>query len=130
MAGIGIFILLFIIAYLFFWDRTIILWYVLVFLSPFTGLVLNLSEFGFTKDLPYIGHINAPYADFAALFLFALVVARMVFRLVKGTFAVSAEARATGWYFFFPFLFVAFISIVQVDPEARASALKYFLRPI
>lgn len=130
MAALGVATLLFITAFLFFWNRAIILWYVLVFVSPFTGLILNFRDFGFTKDVPYIGHINAPYADFIALFLLALVLVRLVFRFFKGTCAFSAEARSIGWYFFLPFLFVSFISIVQVEPDARAGAFKYFLRPI
>lgn len=130
MAALGVAILFLIIAFLFFWNRTIILWYVLVFLSPFTGLVLNFSQFGFTKDLPYIGHINAPYADFIALFLLALVGMCLIFRLFKGTFAFSAETRSIGWYFFLPFLFVSLISIVQVDPDTRVGAFKYFFRPL
>lgn len=130
MSALGIFILLFIIAFLFFWQRALLLWYALVFLGPFTGLILDLNQFGWAKDIPYINHINAPYADFLALFLLALIAARTVVRALSGKFAVSAEIRATGWYFFLPFLFVAFISIVQVDPDSRAGALKYFLRPI
>ncbi|MBI5913714.1 O-antigen ligase family protein [Candidatus Azambacteria bacterium] len=130
MSALGVFILLFIIAFLFFWERALWLWYAFVFLGPFTGLILNFNQLSWAKDLPYIGNINAPYVDFLALFLLILVGARIATRVLKGSFTPFAELRAIGWYFFLPFLFVAFISIIQVDPEVRANAFKYFLRPI
>ena len=89
MITFGIIILLAIISFLFFWNRSLWLWYALVFLSPFTGLILNFGNFGFTKEIPYINHVNAPYADFVAIFLLMIIFARTLVGFFKGkqTFA-------------------------------------------
>ncbi|HBV58295.1 MAG TPA: hypothetical protein DEB73_03490 [Candidatus Magasanikbacteria bacterium] len=99
------------------------LFYLLIFLAPFLGLVVDWHSFQWARQIPYLGSFDAPAADFLAM----IVLAGGLFTSFK---SIKVTLRHAGFFFFLPFLVISVLSLWQVAPDQFNSSLKYLLRPI
>lgn len=120
-----------------------LVFYILIFLAPFLGLVLDFSYFNWARSIPYLGSFDAPLADFLAIVVLVGVVLHYVIlrRAKRGEeslfdfnngFLTSFRmtTRQAGFLFFLPFLIASVLSLTQVAPDQFNSSFKYLLRPI
>ncbi len=99
--------------------------YVLAFLAPMSGLVIDFTRDQSVSRLPYIGSINAPLVDLYAIFL--LVIIALLVLLRPERVRLSAPTK------FLPLL-VLFYSVVAMavvlgDPLFFGTSVKAFFRP-
>lgn len=129
--------------------------YILIALAPFTGLVLDFSQYAWSQDIPYLRSIDAPWVDAWAVFLLGAVIVRWVVAntnphpnplpasrtrqgegVKKSSLSLVGEGQGEGTllrqslFFFLPFLLVSFLSTFNADPDLFLRSVKYAARPI
>jgi len=127
------------------------LFYLLIFLAPFIGLVMDWHSFDWTRQIPYLGSFDAPVADFLAMIVLAGVFLKLLLLSFSRCHSEHSEESSRnniaqisrlskilhftqddkiGLLFFLPFFIISALSLWQVAPDQFNTSLKYLLRPI
>ncbi|MBF8280822.1 MAG: rane protein [Candidatus Magasanikbacteria bacterium] len=128
---VGLFISLMIFSWRLDWGA-----YVLVALSPFTGLILDFSQYEFSRTIPFIRAIDAPWVDFFAMFLLAAVFVRLIVDWARGVRDGKATQGANykiifpGLVWYAPFFLSAVVSLRSTASEFFGTSVKFIIRPI
>ena len=110
------------------WMGKYYLLYTVIFLIPFVGLTIDLSQFAFLRSLPIIGNWDAPIGDFLALTLTTVFGIYMLhYEREKHIFHhVKDHLPAFAWYA--PFLIIAALTIFRAPREMQSLSVQYFVR--
>lgn len=104
------------------------LW-LLFFLSPFLGLTLDFNKYQWSRNLLYLGQVQANAVDLLALFLIVVVGLKVILELIK-TKRWPFSWYRIGFWVLAPFLAIGLISLLNVGAEQLAGSFKYWLRPM
>lgn len=123
--------------------------YFLVALAPFTGLVLDFSRYGWSRDIPYLRAIDLPWVDAWAVFLLGAAMARSILSLRAQRSNPTTSMRSPradsrigsrddnksnllrqSFLFFLPFLLVSFFAAFNAPADFFLHSIKYAARPI
>lgn len=101
----------------------------LAFLSPFTGLVVDFGAYEWSRNVPYLGGIDAPVLDFFAMALFVALLIRIIVSAPRITKQMIRPAPMLG--LFLLFLFANVLSLFFApNSEYFLYGLKFLLRPL
>lgn len=113
------------------WRYTSLSFYVLIFLAPFLGLVVDFSQYSFAQKIPGLAGMQAPVADFLAIILFlALILKNRRANKNRPWQLWLTNLKETGFEFFLPFLIINLFSLFNAGNEQLGNSFKYILRPI
>ncbi|HPV70467.1 MAG TPA: O-antigen ligase family protein [Candidatus Magasanikbacteria bacterium] len=113
------------------WRYTSFSFYILIFLAPFLGLVVDFSQYSFAQKIPGLSSIQAPIADLLAIVLFlALILKNRRANKNHPWQLWLTNLKETGLEFFLPFLIINLVSLFNLGSDQLGNSFKYFLRPI
>lgn len=102
---------------------------ILVFLYPFTGLMVDVSQVELLRSIPFIRQINAPLVELFALPLFIawfiVAIRRAIARQV-----LWKTMLFPGVWAFILFWVSAWASMARVSDELRGVSFKYLFHPL
>ncbi len=102
--------------------------YVLAFFAPFTGLIVNFGSYEWSRRIPYLSSVDAPFVDFFALVLLAALVLRILVLLPRRE--VSLMRSTPLLWFFVALVLTHVLSLFGANQELFLIGVKFILRPI
>jgi len=101
---------------------------ILIFFAPFSGLVINFANFDWSRGIPYLSAIDAPFADFFALIILSALILRWLVHIPHIPKLKINPLPLVG--FFAAFVFAQLISLFAADYQLFGQGAKFVLRPI
>lgn len=103
--------------------------YLLAFLAPFAGLVVNFGAYEWSRAIPYLGGIDAPAVDFLAMLLLLGLIIRAIVQLPARDMSPIRPTPLIG--FFVLFLFANILSLaLGAQQDLIAQGVKFVVRPV
>ncbi|MCX6779058.1 MAG: O-antigen ligase family protein [Candidatus Magasanikbacteria bacterium] len=114
------------------WRFNLASFYLLIFLAPFLGLVVDFSQYTFAQKIPGLADIQAPVADILAIIIFLSLILKTWVKSQRPNLFLPwiNTFKETGLEFFLPFLVIGIVSLFNLEKEQLGGSFKYFLRPI
>lgn len=112
----------------FFAYRTDIGLLLLVFFAPFTGLVVDFSQYDWSRGIPFLSSVDAPFGDFFALVLLGAVALRILVQLPNRPKLKLNPFPLIG--FFAAFGIAQLLSLTATPVTELTTGIKFILRPI